>query len=376
MYEINRNSNTIQEIKKVTFSQLGFKERENLQEWIANNPSCLGEDLLIIQKEFDGFQATKDKLDLLALDKSGNLVIIENKLDDSSREVVWQAVKYASYCSSLIKSTIADLYQKYLDKFCGGGKAKELLSDFYDGIEYEELILNSGNKQRIIFIAAHFKKEVTSTSLWLMSHHIRIQCFKATPYKIGDSILLDISQIVPVKEAEDYMIGLSEKEQELKVSEEELFHAQRLRMSYWAKLLAVLKDSDVTLFDNASPTKDHWLSAASGLRMSPYSLIFGKKLLRIELDLSCKVKEENKFAFDYLHNQKDDIEKKFGHSLDWQRLDDRSGSRIAYEKNVDGYNESLWSDHINWHVKHLEAFENALKEPLMNVSEELKHRLS
>ena len=33
--------------------KLGFKERENLQEWIANNPDSLGEELLIIQKEFD-----------------------------------------------------------------------------------------------------------------------------------------------------------------------------------------------------------------------------------------------------------------------------------------------------------------------------------
>lgn len=31
---------------------------------------------------------TRECLDLLALDKDGNLVIIENKLDDSGRDVV------------------------------------------------------------------------------------------------------------------------------------------------------------------------------------------------------------------------------------------------------------------------------------------------
>ena len=69
---------------------------------------------MIIQKEFDGFSDTRERLDLLALDKDGNLVIIENKLDDSGRRRNWQAIKYASYCSSLTKQDIIDIYQKYL----------------------------------------------------------------------------------------------------------------------------------------------------------------------------------------------------------------------------------------------------------------------
>ena len=73
---------------------------------MAHEPSALGEELLIIQKEFDGFDDTRERLDLLALDKDGNLVIIENKLDDSGRDVVWQALKYASYCASLTKAPL------------------------------------------------------------------------------------------------------------------------------------------------------------------------------------------------------------------------------------------------------------------------------
>ena len=88
------------------------KERENLQEWIANNPSSLGEDLLIIQKEFNGFGETNERLDLLALDKLGNLVIIENKLDGSGRNVTWQVLKYASYCASLSKLQIKEIYHR------------------------------------------------------------------------------------------------------------------------------------------------------------------------------------------------------------------------------------------------------------------------
>jgi hypothetical protein len=63
MYIINKVTNRIEKIETATFRQLGFKEREHLQEWIANNPSCLNEDLLIIQKEFDGFNDTSGRLD-------------------------------------------------------------------------------------------------------------------------------------------------------------------------------------------------------------------------------------------------------------------------------------------------------------------------
>lgn len=42
-----------------------------------------------MQKEFDGFSDTRERSDLLALDKDGDLVVIENKLDDSGNDVTW-----------------------------------------------------------------------------------------------------------------------------------------------------------------------------------------------------------------------------------------------------------------------------------------------
>ena len=106
MYILDKENKSLIKAEKCTFKSLKLKERQDLQEWIAKEPSSLGEELLIIQKEFDGFADTRERLDLLALDKIGNVVIIENKLDDSGRDVTWQAIKYASYCSSLSKNEI------------------------------------------------------------------------------------------------------------------------------------------------------------------------------------------------------------------------------------------------------------------------------
>lgn len=114
MYIVDSDNNKLIPAQSTSFKDQNIKERQHLQEWIAKNPEVLGEKLLIIQKEFDGFSDTRERLDLLALDDQGNVVVIENKLDDSGRDVTWQAIKYASYCSSLSKEEIIEIYAKYL----------------------------------------------------------------------------------------------------------------------------------------------------------------------------------------------------------------------------------------------------------------------
>lgn len=84
MFLIDKEKNEAISISKKTFQELEFKERQHLQEWISKNTDILGESLLIIQKEFSGFDDTKERLDLLAIDENGSLHIIENKLDDNS----------------------------------------------------------------------------------------------------------------------------------------------------------------------------------------------------------------------------------------------------------------------------------------------------
>lgn len=65
MFKINKTNNRISRLESKKFSELGFRERDHLQEWLANEPEALGEELLIIQKEFDGFDETRERLDLL-----------------------------------------------------------------------------------------------------------------------------------------------------------------------------------------------------------------------------------------------------------------------------------------------------------------------
>jgi len=374
MFTLNSEDNRITPVSAKSFSELGFTERKHLQEWLAYRPDALGEELLIIQKEFDGFDDTKERLDLLALDKGGNLVIIENKLDDSGRDVVWQALKYASYCASLTKLQVVEIFQKYLNRYQQGGDAYELLSEFFEAPDIDEVKLNTGNGQRLMLVAANFRKEVTSTALWLLGQGITVQCFKVTPYALGEQLLLSIDQIIPTPEAKELMIGISAKEAEEKTTEVVLKNRHTVRRAYWEMALEAFQESSCQLYGNISPSKDHWLSAGSGVSGCPYSLIFAQKEMRVVLGLSRSKEEENKFLFDHLYQHKDSIEQAFGQPLEWLRLDDKKSSRIQCSISADGFNKELWAKWVAWHVEQMPKLEAAFKKPLQQAAVALKQQ--
>jgi len=372
MYLINKSANSIKKVPQKTLSELGFKEREHLQEWLANYPAAFGEELLIIQKEFNGFHDTNERLDLLALDKQGNLVIIENKLDDTGKDVTWQVLKYASYCSSLSKAQITNIYQAYLDKKGEGDKAENNLVEFFNDIEFEEIQLNKGQTQRIIMVAGNFRKEVTSTVLWLMNYKLRIQCFKVTSYELAEQLFLDIEQIIPMKDSEEYIISMADKTQEDINSQEELKSRHYLRMEFWRILLKEMNNQSA-IYQNISPTKDHWLSAGSGISGVPYNFVVSHYYARTELTIARSLTEENKFIFDELHRIKDAIEAEFGEQLEWERLDNKKSSRIKYElKDVNFFNKDDWEKMIEFMVDGMIRMEKVFKEHLKKVNQKLK----
>lgn len=371
MFRLDTTTNSITAIERKSFASLSYGERKHLQEWIAGSPECLGEDLLIIQKEFDGFDETKERLDLLALDKDGQLVVIENKLDDSGRDVVWQALKYASYCSALTRGKIVDLYRAYLQRQNVDGDPEALLCEFLEVEDIADISLNPGSQQRILLIAANFRREVTSTVLWLRNYQIDVRCVRATPYKLNDEVLLNFEQIIPVPEAADFMIGISEKSAEARgASDSDLIRHSR-RREFWSVCLDRLKGSNVRLYDNISPSKDHWLGAGSGVRSCPYELIFGIREARVQLAFNRSEKEENKFLFDRLLEQRQAIEAEFGSALSWKRLDNKKSSRIEIAKSFESYDSAQWDEIIDWMIENLRRLHDTLDHPLKSAASSL-----
>jgi hypothetical protein len=370
MFVLDKENNRIVSIKSKTFSDLGIRERENLQVWLENNPQAFGEELLFIQKEFDGFDDTRERLDLLAIDKQGNIVVIENKLDDSGRDATWQVLKYASYCSSLSKQQIKIIYQSYLNKIGSNEDSERNISDFLETEDFGEIQLN--RSQRIILVARNYRKEVTSTVLWLLTkYNLKIQCFKAIPYFFEGNVFLNIEQIIPVKEIEEYTIKMAEKAQEEQSNQDELKGRHKFRTEFWKELLSKF-NSKSQLFSNISPSKDYWISAGSGLSGVGFNFVIGKSYARTEVYISKISAEENKFIFDKLYQQKEIIEEKTG-ALIWERLDTKKACRIKQElNNVSLYEKENWNKMMNFIMSSMQKIESAFREPLQKINRELK----
>ena len=373
MYKINRDLNEVEKLQECSFGELGFKEKENLQEWIAKEPAIRGEALLIIQKEFSGFSDTQERLDLLALDKDGSLVVIENKLDDTGKDVTWQALKYASYCSKLSKENIRKIYQDYLDGMDSKYKAEDKLSEFFEAMDYEDLNLNQGITQRVILIAAKFRKEVTSTVLWLLNFQIQLQCFRATPYSMKDKLFLNVEQIIPTQDAEDYMIGMAEKAQDDIGSRTERKQRDTLREEFWTTLLQRI-NAKSNLYQNISSSTRHSIGAGSGVRGAGLNFVTSKSYGRAELyiDRGKGNGEENKFIFNELLEQKEKIEKDFGSPLIWEPLKESRACRIKAEASGNVFDREKWDEMQAFMVDSMLKLEKVMKKPLEQVNQKLK----
>lgn len=221
MYRLDTVNNRLEEIQESTFSENDLKERQHLEEWIRKSPEVLGEELLIIAHEYDKFEVN-ERLDLLALDKEGNLVIIEVKRDTTGSNVDFQALKYASYCARLSPSDILEIYKDYVKVHSASTDAKDEILEFLEVESEEDLNNIINNNQRIVIVGKDIDKRILSVCTWLYENSIDVKCITIKPYKLGEQLIVDTNQIIPPYKLEDYYINkkAAVNERKIKIDED------------------------------------------------------------------------------------------------------------------------------------------------------------
>lgn len=206
MYRLNRERNLLEEITETTFYESNLKERQHIEEWLRKNPEIMGEELLIIGHEYDDFE-NNERIDLLAIDKEGNLVVIEVKRDNSGISVDFQALKYVSYMSRRTLKEIIEIYSKYIDDNSLQLDPIQEIMEFLN-VDDESLLNDMiNNTQRIIIIGKEFDKRVLSVCAWLYENGINVKCISIKPYKYNEEIFIDTNQIIPPEKIEEYYIN-------------------------------------------------------------------------------------------------------------------------------------------------------------------------
>ncbi|MDQ3002640.1 MAG: endonuclease NucS [Fibrobacterota bacterium] len=126
-------------IKELSKAKL---ENENkLETWIVEDPSILGSDILLIGRqvitEFGG------RIDLLGIDRQGDVIVIELKRDRTPREIVAQVLDYASWINNLDEIKINEIASNFLGKEL----SKAFEEWFSDGLPEN---INSNHKMVIV----------------------------------------------------------------------------------------------------------------------------------------------------------------------------------------------------------------------------------
>ncbi|HEY9802500.1 MAG TPA: endonuclease NucS domain-containing protein [Leptolyngbyaceae cyanobacterium] len=132
-------------LTEITKTQLDLEER--LEKWLERDISILSPDLLVIGRQvvtnYNGI------IDLLCLDSSGNVVIVELKRDKTSREVTAQALDYASWIKNLSAEQVISIAASYFN-YLGKEETVEQTFQLKFDREFPEVI----NSQHKILIVA------------------------------------------------------------------------------------------------------------------------------------------------------------------------------------------------------------------------------
>ena len=95
-------------------SSTKLDQEERLEDLIEKDPNLLGRDVLIFGRQIR--TASGNFIDLLGIDANGDLHVIELKRNRTPRDVVAQALDYASWVRGLAYDDIKDIHDSYADE--------------------------------------------------------------------------------------------------------------------------------------------------------------------------------------------------------------------------------------------------------------------
>jgi hypothetical protein len=141
-------------------SRKRLANEDQLQAWIAADPRLIGLDVLVLGREvsteFGG------RIDILALDREGNIVVVECKRDRTPRDIIAQILDYASWVSKLSTREVHEIAHNKL------GKPLQMAFQDRFGIGLPE---NLNESHSLIIVASEFDSSSRRIVSYLAEEH-------------------------------------------------------------------------------------------------------------------------------------------------------------------------------------------------------------
>ena len=247
-------------------------------------------------------------VDLVGEDESGNPVVIENQLERSDHDHLGKLITY----------------------------------------------LSAFEARTAIWIVSDPRPEHVGAITWLNESVSGASFFllKVEAIRIGASPAAPLLTLITGPSAETRQVGAQKQE-----------HAERhdSRQAFWSALL-VEAHGRRHPHSGVSAGTDSWLSAGSGMSGIHFTYTIRQRDAAVQLILEGPDADANLRAFEQLEARRADIEREFGGSLDWERMEGRKKCAIGVTLPLGGYrDEDRWPQLHDAMIKNMVRLERAFR---------------
>ena len=149
-----------------------------------------------------------------------------------------------------------------------------------------------------------------------------------------------------------------------------------IRKRYWAYALPIIQTQNAHrgTFMNVKPGPWNYINGNFGISGFYVSCVANRDSARVDFNLAKYETEKNKAAYDLLYSHRDEIEKKLGATLEWDRADQKKSSWMLLRlKDVSVTNEDDWPRMARFHAEWSDRICNAVL-PFLGVEDKTRQR--
>lgn len=344
----------MESVPRTTFAAEQILERNDIQRLLRQDISPIGSDLMVIAEEYGEWEKVNRRIDLLCLNQRGDLVVVEIKRTEDGGHMELQALRYAAMVSSMTLQQAIQTHARSSNQ--EEDEARGQILDFLESGTSTDIELTG--EVRIILVSADFSTEVATAVLWLNKQGLDITCIRLRPYKMGNDVVIDVTQIIPLPEAADYEVKLRTQEREKRRAEGAVSETYR---KFWSQLIERSQQS-TNLLANRSPVANNWLEFPAGRTGFRWSLRLKPDACNVECLISIqKDRDKSMAAFQDLLARREEIEKGVGNPIEWDPYE-KGIVKIVYKPLSKGWShdESSWPELQDEMIEILVRFTAAL----------------
>lgn len=215
-------------------SGLSAEKEERYRDLIAFNLDAFfpKRGFKLLATEFNGWEDSKRRIDILACDETGGLVVIELKRDQADAHAELQALRYAALLSVLPSRVIEEQSLQFQIKKGGkptGWGAAQWRSELAEHLGYAGAAMSDSplsfdsERLTVILISDSINGELLTTVNWLSRYvtpaqpqgeGVTIECHQLSRYSIAGQEVLHLDKIFPLPLEEDFLVRARQKQVE------------------------------------------------------------------------------------------------------------------------------------------------------------------